>query len=247
MLLASIPRSGDGRTFHLNQVPDLHISEEVDLYTSDSAVLFMVKASRENEPQKRAYTVGDYRGESTINTAEQSPYILIFNREGEYKRAIPITDDFEIRKLGMFPSGTFLAFGYDEKNKTPRLVMLKEDGTLLKSLEIPKKDAPESMLSDSNAPHPHSILPSQMVSRDHTIILAQTEGNYPLLEISEGGSITAIRLKLANGEHLDSLIPSDGNIFVVTRRDSQKEDSDEIIYEVKPEGGTPIRSFYSER
>jgi hypothetical protein len=243
MLLTSIPRSGNGRTFHLDQAPGLYTSEEIDHFAVDSGVLFLVRASQARQPQKRAYTVGKYHGEYTIDTAEQSTYILIFNRDGEYKRAIPITDEFQILKLGMFPSGTFLAFGYDEKNKTPRLVMLKEDGTLLRSLEIPKNDAPESMISDSNAPHPHSILPSQMVSRDHTIILAQTEGNYPLLEISEGGAITPIRLKLANGEQLESLIPADRNIYVVARRETQQERTEETIYEVRSEDGSLIRTF----
>jgi len=86
MLLTSIPRSGNGRTFHLDQAPGLYTSEEIDHFASDSGVLFLVKASHENKPEKRAYTVGKYHGEYTINTAEQSPYILIFNREGEFKR-----------------------------------------------------------------------------------------------------------------------------------------------------------------
>ncbi|MGA8763478.1 MAG: hypothetical protein WB562_11495, partial [Candidatus Sulfotelmatobacter sp.] len=238
MLLTSVPRSGDGRTFRLDRVPDLHISEQVDSFAFDSGVLFLVNASQENKPQKRAYTVGDYHGESTVNTAEQSTYILVFSREGEYKRTIPITDEFEIRKVGVFPSGTFLALGYDRKDHIPRLVMLKEDGTLLKPLEIPKEGAPESM-SDST----HTIVPSQLVSRDHTIIIAQTRGNYPLLEISEGGSIRAIRPKLGNGEQLESLIPADKNIYVVARRVTQQERTEESIYEVRPEDGTAIRSF----
>jgi len=167
----------------------------------------------------------------------------MFSREGEYKRATPVADEFSILKIGMFPSGTLLAFGYDRKDHGPRLVMLKEDGTLLKSLEIPKSDAPASMVSDSNAPHPHSIAMSQMVSSDHTIIIYQTEGDYPLLEISEGGNVRAVRPLLPNGEQTESLIPADKNIYMVARSDRQKGNSDAIIYEVSPSDGALIRSF----
>ena len=238
MLLTSIPKSGYGRTFRLDQVPNLYISEEVDYFAFDSGVLFLVKASLENKPQKRAYTVGDYHGEYTINTAEQSSYIVVFSRDGEYKRAIRVADDFEIRKLAIFPSGVFLAFGYDRRKHAPKAVMLREDGTLLKSLEIPQKDVPESM-SDSS----HTIVPAQIVGRDHTLIIALTKGSYPLLEISEGGALRTISPRLAVGEQLESLVPADKGIFVVARRESQKDSNNAVIYELRPEDGTPIWSF----
>jgi hypothetical protein len=121
--------------------------------------------------------------------------------------------------------------------------MLNDDGAFLKSLEIPKGDAPESLICGHNGPHPRSITMSQMVPSGHSILVAQTEGDHPLLEVNEGGTVRVIRLKLADNERLESLIAADRSIYAVARRGAQSESGGEIIYEVRPEDGVPIRSL----
>jgi hypothetical protein len=143
MVLVSASPEGVGHTFRLDGVPELHISSELDHYASDSEVVFLVRASKEAEPMRRTYSVGSYQGEYTGNAAEQHLYILAFSREGEYLRAAEVEQGFSIQRLGTFPSGALLAFGFGGKDHSPKLVMLKEDGALLKSLEIPGGDAPE--------------------------------------------------------------------------------------------------------
>jgi len=64
---------------------------------------------------------------------------------------VPLSRMFRIQHLAVFPSGIFLAFGFDADDHSPKLVMLKEDGTLLKSLEITRGDMPESVLSGKAA------------------------------------------------------------------------------------------------
>ena len=125
MLLTSVPWAGRGQTFRLDQVPELYISSEEDHFASDSDVIFLVRASRENKPVKQTYTVGSYHGESASNTAEQHLYIVTFSRDGEYRRTIEIGDAFRILQIAVFPSGTFLAFGYDTKDHSPKLAMLR--------------------------------------------------------------------------------------------------------------------------
>src|SRR3984885_10718208 len=220
MLLTSISPAGRGQTFRLDQVPELYISSEADHFASDSNVIFLVRGSRENKPVKQAYTVGSYHGESTNNVAEQHLYIVTFSREGEYRRTIEIGDAFRIQQIAVFPSGT-----------------------LLKYLEIPKGDAPESMVSGANAPHPHTIAPTELVPEGSSILVVQNETIWPLLEVGEGGAVRAIRPKLPRGEPIEAVIPSDRNLFVLAKSETDKGDPAGIIYEVSPENGNVLRRF----
>jgi hypothetical protein len=243
MLLTSISPAGRGQTFRLDQVPELYVSSEEDHFASDADVIFLVRASRENKPVKRAYAVDSYHGEYTSNAAEQHNYIVVFSREGEYRRTVEIGDEFGILRIAVFPSGSFLAFGYDAKDDSPKLAMLKEDGTLLKYLEIAKGDAPESMVSGANAPHPHVIAPTELVPEGRSILLVQNKTTSPLLEVGEGGAVRAIHPKLPESEPVQAVIPSDRNLFVIARPETDKEGSAGIIYEVSPENGKVLRRF----
>jgi len=85
--------------------------------------------------------------------------------------------------------------------------MLKEDGTLLKYLEIPKGDVPESMVSGADAPHPHVIAQAELVPEGRSILVVQNETTWPLLEVGEGGAVRAIRPKLPKGEPIEAVHP----------------------------------------
>jgi hypothetical protein len=235
MLLTSVSPTARGQTFPLDQVPQLYISSAVDHYASDSDVVFLVRASRENKPIKRSYSVGSYQGEYTSNAAEEHLYIVSFSREGGYRRTIEIEDAFRIQRLGVFPSGTFLAFGFEEKDRSAKLAMLKEDGTLLKTLQIPKGDAP------ADAPRPFVIAPAQFVPVGRSILVVQTKTTFPLLEINEAGMIRAIHPKLPKGEQIEAVIPADRNLYVIASPETAGRASAGVIYEVSPEDGAVLR------
>ena len=241
MLLTSISPSGRGQTFRLDQVPELHISGELDHYAADSEVIFLVRAGREFKPVQEAYSVGSYHGEVKRNAAEQHLYILTFSRDGEYKRSIELEDSFRIQHLAVFPSGIFLAFGFYADDHSPKLVMLKQDGTLLKSLEITRGDMPESVLSGKDAPRHSVVAPVDLVREGRSIIVVQNKTSFPLLEVGEGGSIRAIRPKLAKGDQIVSAVPADHNFYVVASEETVSNGRQEHIYEVSPEDGTVLR------
>jgi hypothetical protein len=241
LLLTAVSRAGHGQVFRLDQVPGLYISSEEDHYASDTEVIFLVRASRENKPEKRDYSVGTYRGEYTGNTAEQHLYVLVFSLEGEYRRVFELEDSFLIRRIGVFPSGTFLAFGFDAKDHSPKLAMLKEDGTLLKSLEIPKGDAPETLGTTKG--RGFIVAPSELVPEGRAILVVQNKTTFPLLEVSEGGSIRAIPPKLPNGEQIEVVIPADRNLYVIAGPENATGRSAGVIYEVSPEDGALLRRF----
>ncbi len=242
--LVSISPAAHGQVFRLDQVPELYISREIDHYASDSEVIFLVEASRENKPAKQTVPMkdGSHR-EFTDNAGEKQLYILTFSRDGEYRRTTEVEETFRIQHLGIFPSGTFLAFGFEEKDDSPKLAMLKDDGTLLKFLQISKGDVPESMVSGADAPHPHTIAPTQLVPEGRSILVVQNDTTFPLLEVGEGGALRAIHPKLPKGDQIDAVIPSDRNLYIIARPGNAKRADAGVVYELSPDDGAPLRRF----
>ena len=158
MLLTSVCVSGEGHTFRLDQVPELYNTFEKYHFASDSEVVFLVRASRENKPESPRHL-----------------YLVSFARNGEYRRTSETKEAFSILQVGVFPSGTFLAFGYDEEDHSPKLAMLSADGELLKSLAIQSDDIPKSLISAVDAPHPRAIVPTELVPSEHSILIVQEQ------------------------------------------------------------------------
>jgi hypothetical protein len=243
LLLTSVSPSGHASIFPLDQVTEqLYDVREVDHYASESSVIFLVKAARENKPAKQTYTKQDgAQGEFTRNTADRYSYIVLFSRDGEYKNTIEADVSIEIQRIGAFPSGTFLAFGYDEKDHSPKLEMLKEDGTLMRTLQIGKDDAPESLFGtrDGSGKGPAAyITPAQLVPEGHSILVVQNKTSFPLLEVSEAGEIRAIHPKLPKDTQIEGLIASDLNLYA---RVNPKDEG--TIYELSAHDGTVMRRF----
>jgi hypothetical protein len=110
----------------------------------------------------------------TKNNAEHHFYIVIFNRDGKFQKMEELDDiNLEIQKIGVLASGALLAFGYDGKDNSPKLAMLRDDGTLLKVLQIPKDDAPESIFGtkDGGKGPAVYIAPSELVPEGQSILV----------------------------------------------------------------------------
>ena len=201
-------------------------------------------ASRENKPEKRTVSWGKEgaKREYTVNAAKQHLYIVSFSRNGKYKRD-EIEDAFSIQNIGVFPSGIVLAFGFDKSDDSPKLAMLKEDGTLLKFLEIPKGDAPGSMVGGHDSPSTGVIAQSELVPEDRSILIVQNQTTFPVLEVSEGGTIRAIHPKLPKDQQTEAAIPSDRGLYVIASPETKERGSAGVIYEINPEDGSLLRRF----
>lgn len=241
----SITLPDRGQAFPLDQVPELFVSREIDHYPSDSEVVFLVLASRENKPEKRTVRWGKEgeKREYTVNAAQQHPYIVSFTRDGKYKRTVEIDEAFRIQNIGVFPSGILLAFGFDKSDDSPKLAMLKEDGTLLKFLEIPKGDAPVSMVGGNDSPDRGVIAQSELVPEGRSILIVQNKTTFPILEVSEGGAIRAIYPKLVKGERIEAAIPADRSLYVIVGPETIERGSAGVIYEINTEDGSLMKRF----
>ena len=182
LLLVSVSPSGQTHTFPIDQPTEqLYNVREIDHYASDSSVVFLIRAARENKPIQRTWIKPDgSNGEYSDNTAERRLYLLFFDRDGNYKRISELDVGFTVRHIGVFPSGTLLAFGDDEKDHSPKLAMLKEDSTLLRFLQFHEGDAPESMLQtkDGSGKGPAVyVVPTEFVPFGHSILVVQNRSS----------------------------------------------------------------------
>lgn len=241
-LLVGVSLSTKTHVFHMDQATEqLYNVREIDHYASEATVIFLIEAARENKPTKRTYRKPDgSQGETTINTADRHRYVLFFDHDGNYRKLTEVDVDFTVMHIGIFPSGMILAFGYDDIDHSPKLAMLKEDGSLLMFLQIPKGYVPESMFGtkDNSGKGPDAyIAPTEFLPFLHSILIAQNKTDFPILQVDEGGLIRAIHPRLPTGIRIEGLIASDHNIYLrVGPGDSGP------IYEMSPEG-TMLRSF----
>lgn len=242
LLLTSISPSREAHSYPLDQVPDLYDLREVEHYASESQVLFLLEAARENKITKQEYVTSDSaKHEFTGNSAERHFYIVSFDREGKYEKTVQIGDDFSILQIGVFPSGMYLVYGYDKIDRSPKLSMLKDDGTLLKYIQIPKSGAPAvafGTLHGSGKGAANYIEHVQFQPNGHSILVVHNKTDLPVLEVSEGGAIKVLHTRLPEGVQINMLIPSDENLYA---RVGQIHDGS--IYELDAQHGTVLKRF----
>ena len=240
--LVSVRPSGEAHEFRLDQLTDLYDLQQKGYYASESNVVFLMIAAPEDKQGKEAFVTSDgTRHEVTRNLAEHHDYIVIFDRKGDYRRRVQLEDTFAVQRVGVFPSGAFLAFGFDKQDHSPKLAMLKEDGTLLKFLEIGKDDAPKSMFGtrDGSGKGPAVyIAPVQLVPHGDFILIVQNKTRFPLLEVNEAGAIRVIKPKLPEDVRIEMLVPSDENLYARVNPASNGS-----LYELNPQDGTVLRRF----
>jgi len=240
--LVSVRPSGEAHEFRLDQLTDLYDLQQKGYYASESNVVSLVIAALEDEQGKEAFVTSDgTRHEVTRNLAEHHDYIVIFDRKGDYRRRVQLEDTFAVQRVGVFPSGAFLAFGFDKQDHSPKLAMLKDDGTLLKFLQIPKEDVPGSMpgTREGSGKGPAVyIAPTQLLPDGDFILVVQNKTGFPLLEVNEAGAIRVIKPKLPEGVQIDVLVPSDKNLYARVNPASNGS-----IYELNPQDGTVLRRF----
>lgn len=236
LLLTSISRSGEAHSFPLDQVPDLYDIVQISDYVSDSKVIFLLSAAHGS---KQAPAIAG--GNDVKTPVERSFYAVMFDRQGNYEKTVEVDSTLHVSLLGLFPSGTFLVYGADRTDHTPKLAMLKDDGTILKFLEVPKDGAPESAIGPKNLGGKGPAVyfaPAQFAGQGPIIYLLQNRTSFPLLEIDEAGAIRVIKPKLLPGTQIETLVPSDRNLYI-----RMKDVRDGAIYELNPQDGSILRRF----
>jgi len=244
-VLVSATLSGEAHEFRLDQLHDLDDAKQKTHYATDSELAMLVIAAPEDKEGKESFVTSDgVKHEVAANVAERHDYLVIFDRDGTYRKTIQLDDAMALLRVGVFASGNLLAFGFDRVDRSPKLALFNSDGSLLRFLEIPKGDVPTSMLrsQDSEGKGPAVfVAPTQFVPYRDSIIVVQNETRFPLLDVNEAGAVRAIKPKLPQGVRVDSLIPSDANLYALG------EGKDHSIFELNAEDGSVVRRLQTEK
>ncbi len=261
-VLVSISKDG-ARNFVLKKAPGLHAVREKGFFPGDSAVAFLVNATRDERESKQTIIVANgERHERTGKFGEKHDFIVIFDRKAEYKETIELDLPFAALRIGIFPSGNFLVVGFDQFRRAPQLVILREDGTLLRLLDFPRRYSVQGNESKSQE-RAWSRLPAggattfvlsgaQLVSSGRSLLLVVPRTT-AVLEVTEGGEVSRHPLSIPQGFALDSFIPSGSGWYVSLRKTSgdgnqsspvaMHELPPAVIYEFNPQDGTPVRKI----
>ena len=251
-LLESVSVAREVHQFHPQQVPDLYDVRVIDYFASDSGVSYLVQAAQENETVRQTVTTSS--GESwdeTRNPKDHHYYVLRFDRDGSYKGRARIDDQvphFNFQRLGVFSSGTMLAYGFDAVTHQPQLVLLKQDGMLLTFVQVSGEALPASGFQlKQNREESATVAPVQILPEGPFLLVGQiasgkrspSDKKYPLLEVSEAGAVRAIQPKIPVGSYISMLVASDSGIY------ARVAGADEgFIYQVSAEDGRILARFY---
>jgi hypothetical protein len=215
-LLISLSPSRKAHSFPIDQVPELHDITDIDRHASDSEVIFLINATPEDKQGNQEFvTENGKKGEFTRNIGKHHHYVVVFDRDGNFKRVVQLDSSFVTNGIAVFPTGSFLASGYDESSHVPKLAFLNDDGTIIKYLQVRDGALPESALNkgpEGKGPEMY-VSPVQLVRHEDSIVVLQNKTNFPILEIKESGAIRVIRPRLPREAQIDTLIPSDTNLF----------------------------------
>jgi hypothetical protein len=240
-LLVSVSPAREAHVFRLEQVPELYDVRVISHFVSTSSVVSLIEATPGNKQTKQTLVMSnDGRVEQTEqirNTSGHHFYVAIFDRDGKYEKSIQIEDSFHIQQLGMFPSGTLIAYGFDSLDKPPKMILLKADGTLLRYLEVPGGGLAATAATGPSGTGIGIVVRAAQFAASGPSILAVPGGSgSPVLEISESGAVRAIYPKLPTDVQTNWVVPSDQGLYL--RASGAEKGS---IYEVSLQDGTILR------
>ena len=240
-LLVSISPSHESHEFRLDQLTDLYDLQQKSHYSSNAGVAFLVIAASENKQGKESFV--DFEGakqEVTQNIAERHDYVVFFDKMGSFKRKVQLDAAMAIQRVGIFQSDTILAFGFDLRDRSPKLGLFTDGGSFVRFLEIPNDAAPKSLwrTQDGSANGPATnVAPSQLVPHGDFIMVVQNGSEFPLLEVSESGAIRQVKPQLPKNVRIEALIPSDQFLY------ARVSDPQYPMYELNAADGTVSRRF----
>jgi hypothetical protein len=241
-LVVSVSPSRESHEFRLDQITDLYDLQQKGHYESDEAVAFLVIAASENKQGKESFVDNEGTKQEVVhNLAPRHDYLVVFDRTGTYKTKVQLDATMAILRVGIFPSGSILAFGFDLQDHSPKLALFSDSGSFVRFLEIPKGNVPKSMLGtmDGTGKGPAIyVAPSQLVPHGDFIIVVQNGSEFPLLEVSDAGAIREIKPHLPKDVRIDTLIASDQFLY------ARVSDPQYPIYELNAGDGAVSRRFH---
>jgi hypothetical protein len=234
--------------FVLQAITDLKHVEAIDYFPSESEVAFLVHGTTGSEEVTRTFTLPDgEKLEEKWPKAEIHAYVARFDPAGKYLGVTQLEDEIEPHKLAIFPSGNFLVWGLERVTKSPRLVLVGSSGEMLRYLEVPAKFDNDLAHQDNS---PTRVGERSMVDFRGGVLLIRPFSNAPLLWVRESGAVETISLNVPEGAVIDSVLPSDGHLYVRLRQAQTKTDEaahkikgEPELYQFNADNGKPVAKY----
>ena len=150
-------------------------------------------------------------------------------------------------------SGQFLLLGVNEESDQPELLLLSDEGSLLRTLTMPGWTYDSSDNQDAAAEDQTRRLSKAeslasgaiFIPYRDEVLVVQPRAEFPVLVVNYAGSVRAVKLSLPSGDVPDSFITSDSNWIVLARtpEDSKVLATKQVligrpptVFEVSPDG-----------
>lgn len=179
-----------------------------------------------------------------------SKFLLIFDRDGNFTKAILLDIPFEPVRFGVLKSGNFVVTGFDRTNNLPKVAIVGRDGTVIHFLDMNLET--HSQVQDAYAKalggHADDLVTSlgmqQMLPYGDNILLISSRTDLPVLEISDAGVIRSTVIQKPKNARIESFIPSDtGRWMIRMSRGASDANREYFLFEADPESGELLRRF----
>jgi hypothetical protein len=178
---------------------------------------------------------------------------LVYDLDGRYKEAIPLSGSYQLRVAARFSNGKFLVLGVDPINEVPVIQILDGRGALSLPVQLPhdlERSSPQLEQTVRKADdHPTtfqrlgwSLDLIQLIHYKDSILLIQPGSHKPILEIEPDGLVREITPAVPVSWPLDSAFVSDGSLYL-RYNSSTAGVGASSLFQVDAQTGDAIREF----
>lgn len=260
--LYSVSKSDGVIKYSLDAVSELHDISVKSYSPIPSGVLFLVNATSGKDEQHYVGRAQDGRQiKWTLHTGDHLDYLLKFDKTGAFRGKVGIDSGIRLSRVAMFGSGTYLGIGLTLSDSSMHLMLLDENGELLRLLDPPKQLIDIAREEAKSFQSTQPIVPLapwvQFVPVHENILMVAAHSRGEVFEVRPGGDITVLKLKLPKGLTVGALVPSTDRLYAwipspkdaddLTKAHVYEFDRDgEILRELKP-GGASIEEIACEQ
>ena len=253
--LYSIASSGEVKHL-LRTMPKDYTSIFVDdFYAADDALVTLFETEKRDDP------------DDENSRLERTYFLSLSDHDGDGAKLLALDLKFKPLKIALLHSGDFIVLGWDEINLTPQLVLLKQDGTLRRFIDLDSRkyakgeEAHKAYTSEKEAASSsstrgvlRSLQAAVLVPYGNQVLLTQPGSALPVQVLSDLGEERSVPLHLPAGFLLHDVLVSDGRGSWVVRaqavEDFQESDKGrktsnpkQRLFEVSSHDGSLIREL----
>ena len=235
----------DSKTYQVSAISDLNDVSIISIFPSDDTVGVLVRASKEKPGQPLPG-----RSPAGIAWRDYHNFIAEFDRDGQYKEAIQLPMEYSLSHFAILPPGEFLVTGYDKLNSTVRLLVLKQSGEVLRSLDLPS--AREFAAANASADSADSDKAARQLLGSilftpykNDILVWRMNSGDSILDVGAGGYVREVSLRPPQGEVFVDLVAASDRWLAHFRIESTRENaaysqSAYSYYELNPQDGSIV-------